>query len=82
MADTSAITDRMQALQRLATHFPDRTTDELTAMADWVMTGGTAINPAGLERAAKRVASAHLETIPSNSSRGLATEVVLAYLGH
>jgi len=78
-ADTT--TERMETLQRLATHFPKCSPAELTTLADWVMTGGTTIDPTGLERATQKLASDRGEDFPTSSTRGIATAMVLAYLG-
>ena len=82
--DTAAneTTARIDVLARLAEVFPNYTTEELTALADWATTGTVAVDPAGLDRAARRLAQLSGGAVPTASERGTATAVVLAYLGH
>ncbi len=75
-------TTRLDVLARLAAVFPNHTTEELCALADWATTGTVAVDPAGLERAARRLAQLSGGVGPTAAERGTATEVVLAYLGH
>lgn len=82
--EIATIEQRLAALTKVREVFPDADADKLMAIVEWTLTGAMPLDPAALERAAKRLAAADgtdwtaHNTVP-NRYRGMAATTITAY---